>query len=118
MTIDGVPAGVWDVCELPTVERPLRLEEFDQLFAESVLSWSRVSPTRMELTLRADAESAARDLAARESACCSFFSFEFDCDGVDLAMAIGTPLARADVLDALAARLGAKVDGRGVRYGG
>ena len=91
---------------MPTVERPLRLAEFDRLFAESVVSWSRTSATRLELTVRRDAEAVARDLAVRESECCSFFSFEFHSAGVDVVtMGVCVPLSRMDVLDALAARI-------------
>lgn len=68
---DWVP----EACTLPTVEQPLRREEFDALFAQDVRSLVRESPNRVRLELRPDPDSAARaaGLAAKETGCCSFF---------------------------------------------
>ena len=46
----------------------------------------------------------AADLAARETACCSFFEFTLTATGGHLTMQIRTPAEQIDVLDALAAR--------------
>jgi hypothetical protein len=100
MATDWVP----DACTLPTAERPLRLSEFDNLFAD-VRSLQRPSSTQLELTLPRDAENAARDLAVAETACCSFFSFEFDSGDDELLMRVRVPPNYADVLDALEARI-------------
>ena len=54
-------------CTLPTAERPLRLAEFDDLFATALRGQQRLSPTRLRLRLDPVAEQAARDLAVRES---------------------------------------------------
>ena len=51
-------------------------------------------------------EAVGRDLARRESECCSFFEFGFETNGSDVVMHIGVPPTRIDVLDALEARLG------------
>ena len=115
MTIDVVSGWVPESCSLPTVEQPLRVAEFDRLFGESVLRSTRVSTTRLDLVLVADAEAAARDLAAREIGCCSFFSFEFDSADGDVVMRIGVPESRVDVLDALAGRLRAAAGAGGSR---
>jgi len=66
-----------DACTLPTVEQPLRVAEFDSLFAEALTSTERVSPTsaRFVLTGREDTAARAQDLATRETECCSFFAF-------------------------------------------
>lgn len=98
---DWVP----DTCTLPTVEQPIRIAEFDRFFVESVHSTTRQSPTRLDLRLAADAEAAGRDLAARESSCCSFFTFDFDTTDAGLVMQIGVPAAYIEVLDAFAARI-------------
>jgi hypothetical protein len=92
-------------CTLPTAERPLRLAEFDDLFTRSVRSVRRAGPTHVTLTLapapgRADA---VRDLARRETACCSFFAFQVE-DADPLRLEITVPAAYAPVLDALADR--------------
>ena len=66
-----------DACTLPTVEQPLRLAEFDELFATAVREIDRVDPTHARLRLIGPAGLAAavRDLTARETECCSFFVF-------------------------------------------
>ncbi|BBY92283.1 hypothetical protein MGALJ_19520 [Mycobacterium gallinarum] len=92
-----------DACTLPTSERPLRVAEFDDLF-RLVLRSKRVHLTRLDLCLPADVESAARDLAQRESECCSFFTFDFDLTRDELVMRIEVPTSQADVLDALQVR--------------
>jgi hypothetical protein len=98
-----------DACTLPTAEQPLRLAEWDALFAADVTGVTDVQQTAADtvrLTLRPDAAVAARaaDLAARETACCSFFEFTLTATGGHLTMQIRTPAAQIDVLDALAAR--------------
>lgn len=99
---DWIPAA----CTLPTAERPLRVSEFDELFAVAVRGVARPGPTRLSLAL-ADAPGRAeqvRDLTARESACCSFFTFRLT-TGDPLRLDISVPPAHRDVLDALAARI-------------
>jgi hypothetical protein len=92
-----------DACTLPTAERPLRVAEFDDLFA-FVVRADRREPQRLDLVLRRIVEAPARDLAQRESECCSFFTFEFENVGPDLVMRIGVPPEHVKVLDALEAR--------------
>ncbi len=93
-----------DACTLPTTERPLRVAEFDDLFAYLVRS-ARREPTRLDLVLPSDVDAAARDLARRESKCCSFFTFEFESAGEDVVMHIGVPPEHITVLDAIEARV-------------
>jgi hypothetical protein len=95
-----------EACTLPTAERPLRVAEFDDLFA-FVVRAERPEPTLLELMLPSDVETTARDLARRESECCSFFRFEFETVGDDVVMRIGVPPERLEVLDALEARASA-----------
>jgi hypothetical protein len=89
-----------EACTLPTPERPLRVAEFDDLFGR-VLRVARPEVTRLELVMPSSLEAAARDLARRESACCSFFTFEFDTAGPDVTMRIDVPPAQIAVLDAI-----------------
>src|SRR5262245_28439789 len=96
-----------DACTLPTVERPVRVAEFDQFFT-AVRRFDRTEPTRLRLVIPASAEADARDLSGHESQCCSFFAFDFEPDGDDVVMYIGVPLNQIDVLDALEARLTAR----------
>jgi len=92
-------------CTLPTARQPLRIAEFNELFATALRGLHRLEPTRLRLTLdpSAEIEAAARELTARESQCCSFFSFEFNrvFDGLDLDVTV--PVAYVAVLDGLVA---------------
>ncbi len=90
-------------CTLPTVQRPVRVAEFDQLFA-AVRGSRRPSPVRLELVLDPEVEPFARELAAKETSCCSFFTFDFASTADGLLMAVGVPEAQVEVLDAVAAR--------------
>lgn len=90
-------------CTLATAEQPLRITELQDVF-ELVRAVERPAPTRLLLTLqpafgRADR---VRNLAARESACCSFFNFTVceEHDGVLLEITV--PPAQLGVLDAMA----------------
>ncbi|WP_440063555.1 hypothetical protein [Streptosporangium sp. OZ121] len=109
-------------CVLPTGERPLRVAEFDALFASALDGLERVSPTRLRLTLRGGPrahdrtgrgdrtgrmdrlEEGVRDLAARETACCSFFTFTFTRDRDGLVLDVEVPAVHSGVLDGLSAR--------------
>jgi hypothetical protein len=97
-----------DTCTLPTAELPLRIAEFDAWFATDVLTVERLSAVRLRLALRPEPAVAARaaDLAARETQCCSFFTFTLTATGGELSMQIDVPTAQSDVLAGLAARAG------------
>lgn len=97
--LDWAPA----TCTLPTVEQPLREHEFSAFFASSLRGVQHVNSTRADLTLDPKSETDARDLAARESSCCSFFSFEFQSTPDALTMRITVPEQHAAVLQALLA---------------
>lgn len=92
-------------CTLPSAEQPLRLAEFDDLFATAVRSIDRPEPDQLVLVLDAGSESSARDLAERENGCCAFFDFSFSAaaDG-EIRITVGVPASHTDVLDALAER--------------
>ncbi len=92
-------------CTLPTTERPLRLAEFDGLFHDALRGADRLTARHLRLHLDSTAEPTARDLIARESACCSFFTFDLARpDGDTLTLDIRVPATRVAVLDALALR--------------
>ncbi|MEU4593769.1 hypothetical protein [Micromonospora aurantiaca (nom. illeg.)] len=94
-----------DTCTLPTTERSLRLAEFDGLFHDALRGADRPAAGHLRLHLDGRAEALARDLIARESACCSFFTFDLARpDGDTLTLDIRVPAARVAVLDALALR--------------
>lgn len=95
-------------CTLPTAERPARLAEFETLFARAVRRVERVSAAHLRLELEGDPglTTAVRDLTARESRCCSFFTFAVTAHeaatGESLTLDIEVPAGRADVLAAFA----------------
>jgi hypothetical protein len=93
-----------EACTLPTTEVPLRVAEFDQLFASSVRGIERVSPTELRMRLDAQAEATAQDLTERETQCCSFFTFGFTHSGAGLFLDITVPPPHVAVLDALSSR--------------
>jgi hypothetical protein len=99
-----------DACTLPTAERPLRLAEFDALFATAVRAVEPVGPThaRMRLTGPAGLAATVRDLTARETECCSFFTFtitpEPAAEGEALTLDVCVPVAYAEVLASLIGR--------------
>ena len=107
---DSVPV---DACTLPTADQPLRVAEFDDLFATTLrVIERRDSSVRARLVLAGDDDLADRvqRLADAETACCSFFTFPLiplppdktdAADGTVLALDIEVPVARADVLAAL-----------------
>ena len=93
-----------EACTLPTAQRPLRLAEFDDLFATALRGQQRLSPTRLRWRLDPAAEPAARDLTSREARCCAFFTFAFATVDGAVQLDVEIPAAQVDVLDALAAR--------------
>lgn len=94
-----------EACTLPTADRPLRLAEFDALFASSVRSVvRRDDEVTVHLTGGDGLLESVRDLAERETACWSFFTFLIDGADDDFTMSISVPPERRDILDALAAR--------------
>ncbi|MFE1952095.1 hypothetical protein ACFW9D_16710 [Streptomyces sp. NPDC059524] len=79
-------------CTLPTEERPLRVGEWDELFAERLTALSRPGPLRLRLELAGgpSVEERVRNLAEREGGCCSSFTFTVTPDknliGLDIAV--------------------------------
>jgi hypothetical protein len=104
-----------DACTLPTAERPLRVAEFDALFAANVTDVRRRGSTGVRLALVGPQglRERVQDLAHRETECCSFFTFSLsasdlgDRDSTEaerLSLDVDVPTERTDVLDALADR--------------
>ncbi|MGH3433208.1 MAG: thioredoxin family protein [Thermocrispum sp.] len=97
----AAPAG-WappEACALPSAERPLRMAEFDALFATALRGLERPQPTWLRLRLNADDEGAARELLERESACCDFFDFRLSATDVELHLDVRVPPRWVEVLD-------------------
>ena len=108
-----------DACTLPTAEQPLRPAEFDELFATAVRRVETLTPTHVRMTFTGQARLAAtvRDLTARETECCSFFTFTVTpepaaADGAALTLDIEVPAQYTDVLAALTQRASTVSAGR------
>lgn len=100
--LDWAPAA----CTLPTAQRPLRVAEFDQLFADHLRGARRLDPGTLELVLAAESREIVADLTARENDCCSFFEFTLSTTSSgDLRLRIAVPPAQIAVLDGLTDRL-------------
>jgi hypothetical protein len=94
-----------DACTLPTAQRPLRLAEFDALFSDAAraVAWRDVA-VRIRLAGPRGLKERVRDLAERETACCSFFTFLVEGDDDDLTLDISVPSEHRDILVAVAGR--------------
>jgi hypothetical protein len=94
-----------DACTLPTVERPFRLAELDALFTDSARSVTRDERgVRIHLEGDSTLGDRVRDLAERETACCSFFTFAIEGTPDAVVLDIAVPQNRREILDALADR--------------
>ena len=89
-------------CTLPTEERPLRVAEFDELFATALRALDRPAPDRVVMVMDAGAAGRAADLVTRESQCCSFFTFGLVPAGDAMRLTIEVPAPYVPVLNALA----------------
>ena len=107
------PTWIPGACTLPSRERPLRVAEFDALFANTLRSWERPGARLLRLFLDPGHEAELRDLTARETACCSFFTFTIGAGKDLLTLEISVPTTQEPVLDALSARLPAGASPRG-----
>ncbi len=89
-------------CTLDARDMPARSEAFRTLFATALKRRSS-APGRVEWTLAwsPQVESDARALAAAESGCCSFFSFDLERSGTELRWTARTPPGREDALHLL-----------------
>ena len=94
-----------DGCTLPTEARPLRLDEFDDLFRSGLTNLT-VRGAAVTMRLRGDAGLRERvlDLTGREAECCSFFTFAVDGRDGEVDLTITVPPARRGVLDAVVVR--------------
>jgi hypothetical protein len=97
------PSWVPDACTLPTVEQPLRANEFDELFRDAATAVDRIDAGRARLLLRPDPKVAARaaELMVREAECCSFFGFTLSITAGGLTLDITAPPGQVAVLGAL-----------------
>jgi hypothetical protein len=103
---DDLPDWTPQTCTLPIAQQPLRVAEFDDLFRECVIAVDRADATSLRLTLAGGDEVAdrVRELTARETECCSFFTFELSAASDALRLLVQVPPERVAVLDAFTTR--------------
>lgn len=99
---DSLLGWVPPSCELPPSRQPERAAEFDALFTAALRSFHEPEPTRLRLVLDPAWRDTARDLAERESRCCSLFSFVLQQREEELLLDITVPADQRPVLEALA----------------
>ncbi|GAB3560551.1 hypothetical protein J2S53_004233 [Actinopolyspora lacussalsi] len=99
---DSLLGWVPPSCELPPSRQPERAAEFDALFTAALRSFHRPEPTRLRLVLDPAWRDTARDLAERESRCCSLFSFVLQQREEELRLDITVPADQRPVLEGLA----------------
>ena len=107
---------LWEVpadCALPEPEQPGRLAEFDALFATALRQVERPDRERLRLRLVGDDATAARarDLVAREAACCTFFAFDVIREPDETVLDVRVPPDRVTVLDGLERQARRRVTG-------
>ena len=116
MTMTSRAEGDWlpEASSLPTVEQPLRRREFDEFFHDDIIGVVLEAPQRIRLGLRAERTAAGRaaSLAAKETGCCSFFTFELKITDGSVSIMVYAAPAHAPVLAALAARAQAQLGDR------
>lgn len=98
--------GITSTCTLSSAERLTRAADFDRLFTDVVLGVEHLEDATVRLALRADAPTASRaaELAARETACCSFFSFVLTAKAGSLILEVSVPDEHLPTLNTIAAR--------------
>ncbi|WP_242911028.1 hypothetical protein [Actinomadura terrae] len=104
-------------CTLPTAQKPLRVAEFDALFAEAVTAVELVASGRVRMRMRPAPKLAGRaaDLAARETECCSFFTFSITATSGELTLEVAAADEHAPVVAALAERAEQLVQRDGIK---
>jgi hypothetical protein len=112
-----VATWVPDACTLPTAEQPLRVAEFDELFAAATRPARRPAPDTLEIFLAGgpDVAASARDLITQETACCSFFTFSLRESTDGSVLEVRVPASQVAVLDGLQRRVDVGVTDRALR---
>ncbi|MET8103015.1 hypothetical protein ABZV29_42485 [Streptomyces sp. NPDC005236] len=110
--VDWVPQS----CTLPTEQQPLRIAEWDALFTDHLTALSRPGAQRLSLELSgsADMTDRVRDLAERESSCCSLFTFTVATDGKIVRLEVSVDPVHESFLRALDKRA-SRLAGLGVQ---
>ena len=91
-------------CTLPSVERPLRIAEFEHLLSKATAT-AAVDATTATFSFAPEAltAAAAAELASREVECCSFFSFRLDIGAERLELTVQAPRGHEPLVAALQA---------------
>ncbi len=86
-------------CSLPAGEQGARLQQWRALVSRAVaVTWTDAGAM---LTFEERDVVAARHLAALESRCCTFFTFDFETDVSQLRMSVGAPPGARELVQRL-----------------
>ena len=89
-------------CTLQPSDARSQLGEWREVLPRVTNSADRVSPTRLELTIKPDSDIGPLvNLAQREVACCAFFSFSIEIQADRLVLAVEVPEDAVEILDGL-----------------
>jgi hypothetical protein len=89
-------------CTLSPGDARSQLGEWRELLPRVTNRSERVTPIRLELTIKPDADIGPLiDLAQREVACCAFFSFCIEIQADRLVLAIEVPEDAVEILDGI-----------------
>jgi hypothetical protein len=101
-----MPVRVPIACTLTSTDAMDRTAEWRHFLGECVVAASRTDH-ELRLTLAPEDATLLRavDLAAREKACCAFFSFSIEIAADSRVLVIAVPAEGADVLDGMTALL-------------
>ena len=101
-------------CTLPSEQQPLRVAEFEDLFRSALRRAERRGPSSLQLGFvdTGDGSERIAELIARESACCSFFSFDLHRADAETVLEVRVPAAHTAVLDGLHRQAIAAMDAR------
>ncbi len=91
-------------CTLLPADASSQLRDWREMLPRLTSRSERISPNRLEHTLSPDADiRALLNLAQREAACCSFFSFSIEIQPDRLVLAVKVPDDAIEILDGLVA---------------
>jgi hypothetical protein len=91
-------------CTLQPSDAKAQLGEWQEMLRRVTERSERVSPNRLELSILPEADIRALiNLAQREAACCTFFSFAIQIQADHLVLAVEVPNDAVEILDRLLA---------------
>jgi hypothetical protein len=88
-------------CSLDAIDGRAQLGEWKEVFERVMLRVDRITPNRLEVTLRQELAELKElvQLAQREKACCPFFGFALIIGSTSTALVVEVPEGSSKILD-------------------